>query len=48
MVLEHGLDEAFRDISPIEAFAGQLRLDLKFTRVTRIFRPPPKFMVEEC
>ena len=28
--LEHGLAETFRDISPIEDFTGQLRLELEF------------------
>ena len=46
--LEHGLQEAFRDISPIEDFTGQLRLELEFDANDPDLRPPPKFSVEEC
>ncbi|MBV9662657.1 MAG: DNA-directed RNA polymerase subunit beta, partial [Actinobacteria bacterium] len=46
--LEHGLAETFRDISPIEDFTGQLRLELEFDPTDQDLRPPPKFTVEEC
>jgi len=46
--LEQGLAEAFRDISPIEDFTGQLRLELEFDPSDPDLRPPPKFTVEEC
>ena len=37
--LDHGLAETFRDISPIEDFTGQLRLELEFDADRR--RPAP-------
>src|SRR5438045_2156612 len=46
--LDHGLAETFRDISPIEDFTGQLRLELEFDPDDIDLRPPPKFSVEEC
>ena len=46
--LEKGLAETFRDISPIEDFTGQLRLELEFDPSDPELRPPPKFSVEEC
>ena len=48
MVPRHGLAETFRDISPIEDFTGQLRLELEFDPTDPDLRPPPKFSVEEC
>jgi DNA-directed RNA polymerase subunit beta len=47
-LLEKGLAETFRDISPIEDFTGQLRLELEFDPSDPDLRPPPKFSVEEC
>ncbi len=46
--LEKGLVETFRDISPIEDFTGQLRLELEFEPDDPDLRPPPKFSMEEC
>jgi len=46
--LDRGLSETFRDISPIEDFTGQLRLELEFDAEDPDLRPPPKFTVEEC
>nr|MBA2752512.1 DNA-directed RNA polymerase subunit beta [Actinomycetota bacterium] len=46
--LEVGLAETFHDISPIEDFSGQLRLELEFDPTDPDLRPPPKFTVEEC
>ncbi len=46
--LDNGLAETFRDISPIEDFTGQLRLELEFEADDVDLRPPPKFTVEEC
>src|SRR5437588_1935420 len=46
--LDKGLAETFRDISPIEDFTGQLRLELEFDPTDLDLRPPPKFSVEEC
>jgi DNA-directed RNA polymerase subunit beta len=46
--LDRGLAETFRDISPIEDFTGQLRLELEFDADDQDLRPPPKFTVEEC
>jgi DNA-directed RNA polymerase subunit beta len=46
--LEKGLAETFRDISPVEDFTGQLRLELEFDPDDQDLRPPPKFSVEEC
>ncbi len=46
--LDNGLAETFRDISPIEDFTGQLRLELDFDPSDPDLRPPPKFSIEEC
>ncbi|MBV8235816.1 MAG: DNA-directed RNA polymerase subunit beta, partial [Acidimicrobiia bacterium] len=46
--LDRGLAETFADISPIEDFTGQLRLELEFDAADPDLRPPPKFSVEEC
>ncbi len=46
--LDRGLAETFRDISPIEDFTGQLRLELEFDPTDPDLRPPPKFSLEEC
>jgi len=46
--LDRGLSDTFRDISPIEDFTGQLRLELEFDAADPDLRPPPKFTVEEC
>src|SRR5256886_10936166 len=46
--LDQGLAETFRDISPIEDFAGSLKLLLEFDPDDQDLRPPPKFSVEEC
>ncbi len=46
--LEEGLAEAFRDISPVEDFTGQLRLELEFDPSDPDLRPPPKYSMEEC
>ncbi|MGQ0742947.1 MAG: DNA-directed RNA polymerase subunit beta [Acidimicrobiales bacterium] len=46
--LDNGMAETFRDISPIEDFTGQLRLELEFDATDPDLRPPPKFTVAEC
>jgi DNA-directed RNA polymerase subunit beta len=46
--LKVGLAETFRDISPIEDFAGNLRLELEYDPEDEFLCPPPKFSVEEC
>jgi len=46
--LDRGMADTFRDISPIEDFTGQLRLELEFDPTDIDLRPPPKFSVEEC
>jgi DNA-directed RNA polymerase subunit beta len=46
--LAKGLAETFRDISPIEDFTGELKLELEFDPDDVDLRPPPKFSVEEC
>ncbi|MDQ1404310.1 MAG: DNA-directed polymerase subunit beta [Actinomycetota bacterium] len=46
--LDKGMADTFRDISPIEDFTGQLRLELEFDPKDPDLRPPPKFTVEEC
>jgi len=46
--LQHGLAEAFEDISPITDFSGQLELRLEFDPDDPDLRPVPKFTVEEC
>jgi DNA-directed RNA polymerase subunit beta len=47
-LLQKGLAETFADISPIEDFTGQLRLELEFDASDPDLRPPPKFTIEEC
>jgi len=47
-LLDKGLAEAFADISPIEDFSGQLRLELEFDPDDPDLRPAPKFSIEEC
>jgi len=46
--LKVGLAETFRDISPIEDFSGNLRLELEYDPDDEMLCPPPKFTVEEC
>jgi DNA-directed RNA polymerase subunit beta len=46
--LGKGLAETFSDISPIEDFTGQLRLELEFDPTDPDLQPPPKFTIEEC
>jgi DNA-directed RNA polymerase subunit beta len=46
--LSRGLAETFADISPIEDFTGQLKLELEFDPTDQDLRPPPKFSIEEC
>ena len=46
--VEHGLADAFRDISPIKDFTETLSLELEFDPFDEDLRPPPKFTVEEC
>lgn len=46
--LDHGLAEAFADISPITDVSGTLQLMLSFDPNDEDLRPPPKFTVEEC
>ena len=46
--VEHGLADAFRDISPITDFTETLSLELEFDPCDDLLRPPPKFTVEEC
>jgi DNA-directed RNA polymerase subunit beta len=47
-LLEEGLAETFRDISPIKDFSETLQLELEFDPTDEDLRPPPKFSVEEC
>ena len=47
-LLETGLAETFRDISPIKDFSETLQLELEFDPSDEDLRPPPKFSVEEC
>jgi DNA-directed RNA polymerase subunit beta len=46
--VDHGLANAFRDISPIRDFTETLSLELEFDPHDEDLRPPPKFTVEEC
>ena len=46
--LQDGLEETFRDISPIKDFSESLQLELEFDPNDEDLRPPPKFSVEEC
>ena len=47
-LLEQGLAETFRDISPIKDFSETLQLELEFDPSDEDLRPPPKHSVEEC
>ena len=47
-LLDEGLKQTFRDISPIRDFTETLQLELEFDPDDEDLRPPPKFMVEEC
>ena len=47
-LLEEGLAETFRDISPIKDFSETLQLELEFDPNDEDLRPPPKHSVEEC
>ena len=46
--LDHGLQQIFRDISPITDFSENLQLELEFDATDEDLRPPPKFTVAEC
>jgi DNA-directed RNA polymerase subunit beta len=46
--VDHGLADAFRDISPIRDFTETLSLELEFDPTDPFLRPPPKFTIEEC
>lgn len=46
--LNEGLAEAFRDISPIEDYSGQLALELEYDPSDPDLAPVPKFSAEEC
>ncbi len=43
-----GLVETFEDISPVEDFTGQLRLELEFDAYDPDLNPGPKYSIEEC
>jgi DNA-directed RNA polymerase subunit beta len=47
-LLDEGLAQTFRDISPIKDFTETLQLELEFDPTDEDLRPPPKFSVEEC
>jgi len=47
-LLDEGLAQTFRDISPIKDFTETLQLELEFDPNDEDLRPPPKFSVEEC
>ncbi|MFT5201187.1 MAG: DNA-directed RNA polymerase subunit beta [Candidatus Aldehydirespiratoraceae bacterium] len=47
-LLDEGLAQTFRDISPIKDFTETLQLELEFDPTDEDLRPPPKFTVEEC
>ncbi|MFQ5557038.1 MAG: DNA-directed RNA polymerase subunit beta, partial [Acidimicrobiales bacterium] len=47
-LLNDGLAQTFRDISPIKDFTESLQLELDFDPDDEDLRPPPKFSVEEC
>ncbi len=47
-LLDEGLADTFRDISPIKDFSETLQLELEFDPTDEDLRPPPKFSVEEC
>ncbi|MEY2417538.1 MAG: DNA-directed polymerase subunit beta [Actinomycetota bacterium] len=46
--IQEGLQQTFRDLSPIEDFTGQLSLELEFDPNDIDLRPPPKFTTDEC
>ena len=46
--LDEGLQQIFRDISPITDFSENLQLELEFDPTDEDLRPPPKFTVAEC
>jgi len=47
-LLDEGLAQTFRDISPIKDFTETLQLELEFDPDDEDLRPPPKFSVDEC
>ena len=47
-LLDEGLAQTFRDISPIKDFTETLQLELEFDPDDEDLRPPPKHSVEEC
>ncbi|RMH72323.1 MAG: DNA-directed RNA polymerase subunit beta [Actinomyces sp.] len=47
-LLEEGLRQTFRDISPIKDFTEKLQLELEFDPDDEDLKPYPKFTVEEC
>ena len=47
-LLDEGLAQTFRDISPIKDFTETLQLELEFDPDDEDLRPPPKYTVEEC
>ncbi|MCH7787984.1 MAG: DNA-directed RNA polymerase subunit beta [Acidobacteria bacterium] len=47
-LLDEGLADTFRDISPIKDFQERLQLELEFDPNDEDLRPPPKYTVEEC
>ena len=47
-LLDEGLVQTFRDISPIKDFTETLQLELEFDPDDEDLRPPPKYTVEEC
>ena len=47
-LLEEGLAQTFRDISPIKDFSETLQLELEFDPDDEDLEPLPKFSVEEC
>ncbi|MGI9603595.1 MAG: DNA-directed RNA polymerase subunit beta [Acidimicrobiales bacterium] len=47
-LLDEGLADTFRDISPIKDFTETLQLELEFDPNDEDLRPPPKYSVEEC
>ena len=46
--LDTGLQQIFRDISPITDFSENLQLELEFDPDDEDLRPPPKFTESEC
>jgi len=47
-LLEEGLAQTFRDMSPIKDFTETLQLELEFDPTDEDLKPVPKFTVEEC